>query len=76
MENVLEMGERIRLVVGIRLPIPIPLQAFNFSGELVYLNMFGRDIMIVNSRKLAYELFDKRSSKYSDRNLSVMIHEL
>ncbi|KIJ40667.1 hypothetical protein M422DRAFT_143442, partial [Sphaerobolus stellatus SS14] len=36
-------------------------------GEIVYVRMFHVDVIIVNSRRMAYELFDKRSSIYSDR---------
>ncbi|KIJ48648.1 hypothetical protein M422DRAFT_247505 [Sphaerobolus stellatus SS14] len=36
-------------------------------GELVYLNLMGTSMLIINSRRMAHELFDKRSSIYSDR---------
>ncbi|KIJ48233.1 hypothetical protein M422DRAFT_90291, partial [Sphaerobolus stellatus SS14] len=38
-----------------------------FAGEIVYVKVFNLDMIIVNSRRMAYELFDKRSSIYSDR---------
>ncbi|KIJ50076.1 hypothetical protein M422DRAFT_160023 [Sphaerobolus stellatus SS14] len=38
-----------------------------FTGEIVYVKVFNLDMIIVNSRRMAYELFDKRSSIYSDR---------
>ncbi|KIJ49275.1 hypothetical protein M422DRAFT_161611, partial [Sphaerobolus stellatus SS14] len=44
--------------------------------ELVYLNILGQGMLIVNSRRLTYELFDKRSSIYSDRSSTPMLTEL
>lgn len=37
------------------------------AGDLVYLTVFGQNILIVNSAKAAYELFEQRSRNYSDR---------
>jgi len=39
-------------------------------------NVLGQDIVFANSRKMTYELFDKRAPKYSDRVTSMMAHEL
>ncbi|KAF8518587.1 cytochrome P450 [Gautieria morchelliformis] len=36
-------------------------------GDLVYLNVLGQPIVIVSSPDIAYELFEKRSSVYSNR---------
>lgn len=33
----------------------------------MYATMFGQDMIIVNSVEIATELFDKRSTIYSDR---------
>ncbi|KAF8513886.1 cytochrome P450 [Gautieria morchelliformis] len=38
-----------------------------FSGELVYVNVLRQPIVIVNSLAVAQDLFEKRSSIYSDR---------
>lgn len=45
-------------------------------GDLVYLKVFGKSILIVNSYELAHELFDKRGSIYSDRMVTPMLHDL
>ncbi|KIJ50102.1 hypothetical protein M422DRAFT_130147, partial [Sphaerobolus stellatus SS14] len=37
------------------------------AGEIVYVKVFNLDMIIVNSQRMVYELFDKRSSIYSDR---------
>ena len=37
----------------------------------MYLNIVGQPIVVVNSRKVAKDLLDKRSGIYSDRPVSV-----
>ncbi|KIJ31580.1 hypothetical protein M422DRAFT_95417, partial [Sphaerobolus stellatus SS14] len=38
-----------------------------YLGELVYVNVLGTHMAWVNSREMAHELFERRSSNYSDR---------
>ncbi|KIJ31652.1 hypothetical protein M422DRAFT_266684 [Sphaerobolus stellatus SS14] len=45
-------------------------------GELVHINVLGKHMLFVNSWRMAYELFDKRSSIYSDRPTTPMMHDL
>ncbi|KDQ63502.1 hypothetical protein JAAARDRAFT_147890 [Jaapia argillacea MUCL 33604] len=45
-------------------------------GELVYVEVFGRGMLILNSVKAITDLFDKRSSNYSDRPPMYMVNEL
>ncbi|KIJ28055.1 hypothetical protein M422DRAFT_270746 [Sphaerobolus stellatus SS14] len=45
-------------------------------GELVYLNLMGTSMFIINSRQMAHELFDKRSSIYSDRMDLPMLNDV
>ncbi|KIJ43303.1 hypothetical protein M422DRAFT_253505 [Sphaerobolus stellatus SS14] len=45
-------------------------------GELVYLKLFGQGVLFVNSRRLSYEVFDKRATNYNDRPTSTMLNEL
>jgi hypothetical protein len=45
-------------------------------GDLVYVNVFGQSIIIVGSAEVAYDLFEKKSSKYSGRAHSTMIVDL
>jgi hypothetical protein len=45
-------------------------------GDLVHINIFGQHIIFVNSVEIARNLFEKRSSIYSDRIYSPMVHDL
>ncbi|KAF8513275.1 cytochrome P450 [Gautieria morchelliformis] len=45
-------------------------------GPLVCLSIFGKPLMIVNSAKVAHDLFERRSGGYSDRPRLPMIVEL
>lgn len=37
------------------------------AGDVTYLNILGRPIVVLNSVQAAIDLLDKRSSNYSDR---------
>jgi hypothetical protein len=37
------------------------------AGDLVYSRLLGKDIIILNSEKVAKELLENRSKNYSDR---------
>ena len=39
----------------------------HFPGDIFYLEILGRKIIIVNNYEMANELMDKRSAIYSDR---------
>ncbi|TFK37751.1 cytochrome P450 [Crucibulum laeve] len=45
-------------------------------GEIVHLEVFGQSIVILNSTKATTELFDRRSSNYSDRPGTVMVNDI
>ncbi|KAL0578893.1 hypothetical protein V5O48_003126 [Marasmius crinis-equi] len=45
-------------------------------GELVYLEVFGSPMVILNSRKSVMELLDRRSGNYSDRPTMHMADDL
>ncbi|KIJ44583.1 hypothetical protein M422DRAFT_251862 [Sphaerobolus stellatus SS14] len=45
-------------------------------GELVYVNVLGTHMAWVNSREMAHELFERRSSNYSDRTTTTMLDDL
>ena len=36
-------------------------------GEIIYLDILGKELVLLNSEKVANDLLDKRSSIYSDR---------
>lgn len=38
-----------------------------FVGDLVYSRLLGKDIIIINSERVAEDLLENRSSNYSDR---------
>ncbi|KIJ35223.1 hypothetical protein M422DRAFT_181104, partial [Sphaerobolus stellatus SS14] len=40
--------------------------------KILYLDAFGMPIVLLNSRRMTYELFEKRSSIYSDRKTMPM----
>ncbi|KAF9468079.1 cytochrome P450 [Collybia nuda] len=45
-------------------------------GEVVYVEVFGSPLIILNSMKATAELFEKRSANYADRPPMVMANEL
>lgn len=46
------------------------------SGDISHIEILGRHIVVLNSVKVAVELLDKKSSKYSDRPILPMGGEL
>jgi len=46
------------------------------SGDMVSVSVFGQQMIIVNSAKTANEMFEKKSSIYSDRPIMQMGGEL
>lgn len=40
---------------------------FFLSGGLVYVNLLGKDFIIITSARVAHELLDQRSTIYSER---------
>lgn len=38
-----------------------------YAGDLLYTRMLGKDILIINSDKVAKDLLENRSTNYSDR---------
>ncbi|TDL20292.1 hypothetical protein BD410DRAFT_375851 [Rickenella mellea] len=45
-------------------------------GDIVHVNIFGQSIVIVNSYDIAFDLFERRSSNYSDRPNMVMLNDI
>ncbi|KAH9936926.1 cytochrome P450 [Amylocystis lapponica] len=45
-------------------------------GDLIYVNVVGRKMIILNSAEVAMELFDSRGAMYSDKPRAVMAGEL
>ncbi|KAI9438802.1 cytochrome P450 [Lactarius indigo] len=44
-------------------------------GELMYLSVFGQGILVLNSQRVAVDLFEKRSNIYSDRPRFISFNE-
>ena len=42
-------------------------------GDIIYFEVLGQPFMILGSLKRTNDIFDKRSSNYSDRKLSSML---
>ena len=45
-------------------------------GDVVYLNVLGQEMIILNSSKAAVDLLDKKSATYSDRPVVMMCGEI
>ena len=45
-------------------------------GEIVYLNIMGKDMIVLNSSKVAVDLLEKRSAIYSNRPVATMCGEI
>ena len=43
---------------------------------MFFLSVLGKNILFVNNHHTAVDLFDKRSSNYSDRNNLPMINDM
>ena len=46
------------------------------TGDVIYLSVVGRPIVVLNSAEAARDLMDKRSANYSDRPRIVVIGEM
>ena len=59
----------------------IPLEnalviVYSTLGDVIYLNVLGQPVLVLESGRAALDLFDKRSNIYSDRPHLVMAGEL
>ena len=48
----------------------------NFLGDIIYFNILGQHFIILSDLKTTTDLFEKRSSNYSDRMRMPMVVEL
>ncbi|KIP04523.1 hypothetical protein PHLGIDRAFT_120630 [Phlebiopsis gigantea 11061_1 CR5-6] len=46
------------------------------NSDLIHFKLFWSHVVVVNSAKVAKDLFEKRSNIYSDRERTVMVYEL
>lgn len=47
-----------------------------YPGPLVYLNVAGQPIIVLNSHKVAADLLDRRASIYSDRPPNIVASDM
>ena len=45
-------------------------------GDVAYINILGKEMILLNSSKAAVDLLDKRSADYSDRPILMMCGEI
>jgi hypothetical protein len=46
------------------------------SGDLIYLNVAGQPVVVLNSPKVAADLLDRRAAIYSDRPPLIVASEM
>jgi len=61
------MAKAVRSVLSIHPPLAHSEAQRIGPGDLVYLNVAGQPIVVLNSHKVAGDLLDRRSRIYSDR---------
>lgn len=49
---------------------------FHYEGDILYLSIMGKPMIILNSAKSAIDLLDKRGAVYSDRPVFPMVGDL
>jgi hypothetical protein len=54
----------------------VMLTSYEFLGDVVYANILGQELVILNSMEAVNDLFDTRSQNYSDRPIFTMVGEL
>ncbi|KDQ28638.1 hypothetical protein PLEOSDRAFT_1063469 [Pleurotus ostreatus PC15] len=76
-------GPRGYPIIGNLLDMPSELQWEKYSewskkygSDIIYLNVLGNSIVVLNSYKAVNDLLSVRSSLYSDRPVSTMLNEL
>ena len=47
-----------------------------YSGDVIYVSIIGKPIIVLNSAEAARDLFDKRAANYSDRPRFILHGEL
>lgn len=61
---------------GIFIPLPHLNMLTDGTGDITSFTVFGQTIVILGSWQRCLDLFEKRSSIYSDRPRLIMLHEL
>lgn len=74
-ETITRWGQRYGMSVGMLMYTYATCLTLS-SGDIVRIRVLGRDILFVQTAKAANDLFDKRSSIYSDRPRLPLVNEL
>ena len=68
MGDVCEVETRIQSVTGRDSDLPLRIQLmFCADSDIIYVNVLGTSMIILNSYEVATDLLDQRSSTYSSR---------
>jgi hypothetical protein len=71
------MAASLRLVMVLELSPPSFINGLiSFTGDIVYLELPGVSIVVLNSYEVAQELLGKRPNTTSGRKIGYMIREL
>ena len=65
----------VRLFLSLT-PWPFTFTHENLSEHIMYLNVLGQPILVMNSLKAAFELLDRRANIYSDRPRYIVADEI
>lgn len=57
-------------------PLLFMSERWTITGDVVYLSVLGRPIIVLNSQKAAADLLGRRASNYSDRPRFIMASEI
>ncbi|EKM76367.1 hypothetical protein AGABI1DRAFT_45047 [Agaricus bisporus var. burnettii JB137-S8] len=49
---------------------------FKIHGDMIYFTVFGQGFLVLGNIKRVYDIFERRSSNYSDRPRLVMLNEM
>ena len=59
------------------LPILFPPYLNSFlPGDLIYLNVAGEPVVVINSPKVGVALLDRRAAIYSDRPRNIVVSDI
>jgi hypothetical protein len=76
MAQVLRMAKEIRLV-RYRSSFPLYLNLnLLLTGDLIYLNVAGQPIVVINAPKVGVAFLDRRAAIYSDRPRNIVASDI
>lgn len=71
----MKLGKELQSEPWLYIMSPIIYMIIPKIGDIIYLDLLGHDIVVLNSPQVALELLDKRSSIYSDRFCPLMFQD-